>query len=497
MTLALYFSKLPSETRDFQLDLSSLLSSSEQIISISGLVVSPVDVTLTITTSIVGSGKIINIHAVGGTSNLSYTITFTSTTSLAQVIQRSVGLSLLDSASVLPSDSDISVPTLSGSLNAGDSVLANVIYTFPAGSVLTSGSIGWALFDNSGLVHASGSGNYTLNTTTNGSVQVVGSAVVSTPSNLDPTDGSISYQLRWDFTHSSLAQPVYSYEPVQVLSKYETNLGVEDTIELIGTTATINCVLDRAYNSVQIEIYDSTDTVILVATSVKSSETQVSGGVAYSYQYTTTSLVADLVPRTVCFKYQDGSTNSPVNRSFGRLYLVNTSVLAACEDLRMFINRTNTTIVGQPDMIFTHRALLTFLRMGRDYFNMVFQLTNFTMSRASGGIRDGWLMCSSIRALRSQFMAEGEQAFDYQGQAISLNVDRTQYYDSLASNLESQLEMFNKFKSQLTKRGITSGDGDLSNTNYRAGNVAAVGLNVTAISPYSFGMGYRRRPLYY
>ena len=181
----------------------------------------------------------------------------------------------------------------------------------------------------------------------------------------------------------------------------------------------------------------------------------------------------------------------------GPLYLVNTSVLAACEDLRMFINRTNTTIVGQPDMIFTHRALLTFLRMGRDYFNMVFQLTNFTMSRASGGIRDGWLMCSSIRALRSQFMAEGEQAFDYQGQAISLNVDRTQYYDSLASNLESQLEMFNKFKSQLTKRGITSGDGDLSNTNYRAGNVAAVGLNVTAISPYSFGMGYRRRPLYY
>lgn len=493
--ISVSFSKAPSEVRNFIVDFSASLSSVEQLISVSAATFTPSDVALIVTSSVTAGGKSITLAVSGGTANKSYVITFTATSSLAQVIQRSVGLSV-GSTLELPIDSNESIPRLTGLLQAGDSVQGNVVLNFPAGSALSGGQLNWELLNNSGVVYSSGFGSYTLATSVNGSVLLNGTAIVGTPSNLQPSDGSVSYQLRWIFIHNTILQPVYAFEAVTVLSKYETSHGIEDVIELMGTVATINCVLEKAYDSVVLEIYDRMDVVVVGPVNLKPTETLVSGGVLYTAQVNTTSFSVDLVPRTVAVKYSDGHTNAPINRTFGRLYVVTPTTLAACEDLRTFINRTNTTIVGSPDMVFTTSALLTFLRMGKDYFNMLHHMTSFTMSRASGGIRDGWLMCTSIRALRSQFMSEGEQAFDYQGQAISLTVDRTQFYDSLAGNLEGQLEMYKNFKAQLTKRGITSGDGDLDNTSGQRGNIAAVGVNSTPVS--SFGAaGYRRRQSFF
>ncbi|MEK9322795.1 hypothetical protein, partial [Escherichia coli] len=61
-----------------------------------------------------------------------------------------------------------------------------------------------------------------------------------------------------------------------------------------------------------------------------------------------------------------------------------------------------------------------------DAFNGAYgQFTSFTMTNARGPIREYWLLYAELAAIQSQYLAEGEKAFNYQGAAISLEVDRT------------------------------------------------------------------------
>jgi hypothetical protein len=103
------------------------------------------------------------------------------------------------------------------------------------------------------------------------------------------------------------------------------------------------------------------------------------------------------------------------------------------------------------------------------------------MLNAKGGIREYWLRFAEVMALRSQFLAEGEKVFNFSGQAISLEVDRTQYYQTLADNIQSYLDAEGKqVKQNLIKKGITAGDGDVSDLSaMRRGANGAVAITLT------------------
>jgi hypothetical protein len=89
-----------------------------------------------------------------------------------------------------------------------------------------------------------------------------------------------------------------------------------------------------------------------------------------------------------------------------------------------------------------------------------------------------------------QYMAEGSLAFDFSGQSVSLNIDRTTYIESMLGRLDTMVEnQVKPVKRLLAKNGITSGDGSIGskamNSNF--------GLTRLTMAPTTrFFNGYQR-----
>ena len=135
---------------------------------------------------------------------------------------------------------------------------------------------------------------------------------------------------------------------------------------------------------------------------------------------------------------------------------------------------------------------MTWLRRGGDYFNGAYgQFTNFTFTNATGPVREYWLMSAEKAALESQYMAEGEKAFNFQGAAISLDVDRTQYIDNAIGKIQSVLDAELKMlKQNLIIKGNTKGPGNMDPTALQYGAIGAVGVTLTAASMWGRGYSY-------
>jgi len=65
----------------------------------------------------------------------------------------------------------------------------------------------------------------------------------------------------------------------------------------------------------------------------------------------------------------------------------------------------------------------------------------------------GLTMAACLSALRAEYLAEGDNAFDYSGQPVSLTVDRTQYIESEIGRIQEYLTSeFAAFKKQFIRR---------------------------------------------
>jgi hypothetical protein len=157
------------------------------------------------------------------------------------------------------------------------------------------------------------------------------------------------------------------------------------------------------------------------------------------------------------------------------------------------INKARTTLYGHPDLLYPESTIMTWLRRGADAFNIAYgQFTSFTFTNALGGIREFWLLEAELAALQSQYLAEGEKAFNFQGAQISLDVDRTQFLDNAESKIQSRLDNELKLiKQNLIIKGNTSGDGSADPSKLQPGAIAAVGITITPASMWgAYAPGY-------
>jgi len=159
------------------------------------------------------------------------------------------------------------------------------------------------------------------------------------------------------------------------------------------------------------------------------------------------------------------------------------------------INKANQveTIKG---LQFRDIDLLNGLARGLDYFNNIPpSLTSFNGQNMKGGIREGWLTCSSIRVLRAQLQAEGWFNFDFSGSNVSLTLDRTAAVEAACTYYESLLDsMVRPLKLLLAKKGVISGDGSYGDKLAFMSQMGAVGISNNPISRSRImgypGMGY-------
>lgn len=373
---------------------------------------------------------------------------------------------------------------LIGELQAGQAALGTAMFQLPGTSDPSQGYVTWDLLDGESTIYASGNAySYTIRSTPNGSV-VIAKAVISVPSNI-PQSLNEGYQLRYTLTLQD-GGVAYSYENIRVTGFPEMALGTGDSLEMAGDAATMQLVTERLYPNYVVELYK--DGSVLASMPV-GDPTRVSSGYFVAAVLDTSQLPVQVEPYQVVWKYWTHSAQ--IMRESAALWLVNDSIISAIEDVKSKINKARQTLYGTPDSQYPATEIMKWLRRGRDMFNGAYgQFTNFSMTNAKGVVREFWLLCAEKAALESQYMLEGEKAFQYQGANISLDVDRTSALDGMISKIQQQLDAELKpIKQNLIIKGHTSGTGAGPNNdgNFSAagrGATGAVGITLTPASIY-------------
>jgi hypothetical protein len=355
-----------------------------------------------------------------------------------------------------------------------------------AGVVASSGSVSWALIDTAGTLLSSGTAaTYQVTPSAFGST-VEATALVNVPSDVPPTLQGQTYQLRWSlFLDQSNPQLVHERqsESLQVTAQSTESLGAESSIELAGDFALMHLTTALTpTNAPTASLYNGNTVLQANLPAVLAGGTAVSSGRQFSVNVNTVAVSAAIEPYSLLWSYQ---LNGRTHREQGKLFLVNPSILQAIDDVQSRVAKARTTLFGFEDAIFDPVTILTWLRRGRDFFNIAGgMITTFTMLNATGGVREMWLRYAEVEALRAQALAEGEKAFNYSGLQVTLEVDKAGPYNEMAEKLASELDAIVKdLKKNLKILGLSGGDGDLANAGYNPAALGYVGIGVNSISP--------------
>jgi len=380
-------------------------------------------------------------------------------------------------------------------VEAGRGAIGTAIFTFPPEVDPSGGFVIWELLDKEGVVYAGGNAfDYTIRD--NGiSKMAIAHAVVTVPTTVPPTADGQRYQLRYTLqlpvSNQAQFDPLsadmqqntfFSYESIRVVGLNTVPLGTESVVEFQGTPCTLSVVTDKLYDNVTVTIF--LDNTVLLPETAMAAPDRVANGYYYAGVIPTDAMPVTLVPYSVLWKMWSSANPGEVFSERADLYIINPTISSAINDVKAKINKARTTLYGSPDMLFPETTIMTWLRRAGDSFNGAYgQFTSFTFTNAKGIIREFWLLYAELFALESQYLAEGEKAFDFQGASISLNVDRTQYLDNGASKIQSRLDSELKpLKQNLIIKGQTKGDGSADPSALAPGAIGAVGITITPAS---------------
>lgn len=231
--------------------------------------------------------------------------------------------------------------------------------------------------------------------------------------------------------------------------------------------------LTDASDNVTYEFYDE-NTLLYSA---------VSSNILLKYQqnnYTTnvslplTVPTASYTPRLLLVRFKRPGKMIPETLSY-KVWVVTPAILNAASQIESYINKSRISNVI-PELRYAASDLLLALGRGLEMFNSLPPiLSSFTGTNMQGSLLNAHVICSCITLLNMQYMAEGSLAFDFSGQSVSLNIDRTQYIESMLGRLDSMVENEVKpLKKLLGKYGISTGDGGIGNK--------AIGANAFGIT---------------
>lgn len=475
------FVKELESTLATSLDLSSKLASNETLVSATVGPISPTSspaLSVTIQTPVTGS--VVGLVIEGGDDNVSYGLLLTLTTSSGLTLTQPVAVLVKNNLDVpYRTRNPFAFQTLTGEMVAGEASIGRGMFILPPGTDASGALVEWELFDSAGHLLSSGNCFETDLQVDSFAVVVSGTAVIHTPSFTPETLQGERFQLRWSLTVTG--RPVeYAFEAIRVLPVATVPTGSMDTVEMVGDNALLSLVTEQPYDNVSIQL--ARGNTVLTEVVLDAKPVRVSTGWYYSIGVDTSQLTATLDPYAVSWKYWNTASPNQVFRETAKLFIINPSISVAIEDVRMQVSKARTTLLGQPDMLFDVPTIMSWLRRGKDDFNAAGQFwTTFDMTDATGGVREFWLRFSEVAMLRAQALAEGEKAFNFSGQAISLDVDKAQYYQNLADTLQARLDNdIRPYKVSLKYGGTSGGSGNVDRGSN--GNRPMLGITVTPVS---------------
>lgn len=491
------YSKDPQADLEVLVDVTELLKFGETVTSIAPAAVSPASPSpLVVARESAPTDPQVKLLLQNGDLNVSYGFQLIITTN-ARVLTALVAVTLVDPNFVPYTSQDPNAyADLVDTIQAGQSAIGTAVFSFPPSVDPTGGYVTWEFMDQQGTVYSSGNAfDYQIQASGLANT-VLARAVINCPSSVPPSDVNSKYQLRYTLNLKNFdptqQRQYFSAENVTVTGLTTTPLGTQDQIEFRGKPAKLSIVLDRLYDNVVLEVYK--DNTLLGSAPVTQYE-RVGSGYYYAATVQTGNLPESLEAYNVVWNYGNAVDPNTVWTETARLWISNPSIENAVNDVKSKISKAHTTLYGTSDLIFPSEVVMVWLRRGMDMFNGYSGVfTSFTMTKAKGSIREYWLMCAEAVALQSQELAEAEKAFDFQGAAISLNVDRSAAYGAMADKIQGLLDnQLKPFKQNLVIRGQTSGDGSADPTKLARGAIGAVGITITPASPwgpYRSGLPY-------
>lgn len=183
----------------------------------------------------------------------------------------------------------------------------------------------------------------------------------------------------------------------------------------------------------------------------------------FIYNYESSNNIPDLIPGNgVCPYFAEWTYTSPTNGmnvEVHPIYVVNTKMFMFIDGVRKMVDKARNNDINPAleyhDLDLAHYVLDGIQRINAHAPNV----TSWTPSNIPTSIYPFVKKAGAIEALRAQYLAEGVNAFDFTGQSVTLNIDRTQYIQSVMDNLEQSFdEPLRKTKKILIRR---SGPGAL------------------------------------
>lgn len=363
---------------------------------------------------------------------------------------------------------------------------------FEVAAATADGAVSWSLQDEDGRVYNSGSVSLIQinpHPFKTGTFQFRAEAEILVPANIPVNNLGTKYQIKWTLLKDGVAH--HLFDTLRVVPSTLDRLGILDQVELVDTPVRLQMLMDTdVLHSCNVYVYrENTEILSQDLASLIPNETTDGFSWYFDWEQSIANGIGPSVnPYTVMFKYRVTDTD-PLQTHTGQLWIVNPSILDASRNIEQYLNAAYQDAGLQPFATLDNVTLMAYLRKGMDQFNGVVRPTNFTMLNAAGPIRHFWLGYSMVNACRSQQLAEGLRAFNYSGASISLDVDRTQYWEQMASSLASDLDQQVKpFKDMLNKYGIFGGDG--SAVSPSVGSIGAIGIRLSPLTPLRTG-GFR------
>lgn len=160
------------------------------------------------------------------------------------------------------------------------------------------------------------------------------------------------------------------------------------------------------------------------------------------YRFNSNELVSDVVQSQAVggalqalWKYVvNGNTYVKINP----IYIVNPAGYALITDLRMVLDKYKF-IDLDPRLQWQDAELLHFVVKGVERLNASNPPTSYDITNIPLAAKYAVYQGALVEACKAWFLAEGQRSFEYQGQDISLNVDRTQYIQTIMDQASSWL----------------------------------------------------------
>lgn len=273
---------------------------------------------------------------------------------------------------------------------------------------------------------------------------------------------TIEYTVVWKFISGT--DTYKSKEAIQV--EPSVQIRQTESVCLFGDTSfvvNLPIVIDPSTPTVTSSLYEENTLLFTVP--------HTDASVSISVNKYTTNLVlplssvltASIYPRTLLVNYKSLGALIPETLTY-KVWVVTPSILNTASQLENFVNKSRVSNVIL-ELQYAQSDLMLALLRGLEMFNTIGStLTTFSGLNMQGPFQESWIICSAIALLNAQYLAEGSLAFDFSGQSVNLNIDRTQYLDSMIGKLESRVtDQVLPFKKLLAKSGIVSGDGSAGN----------------------------------